>query len=466
MKKLVFGICLLAPAMFACGPVGGGGSGGRGGAGGAGGAGGTGAGAQPGNNPFCAAKQVITAKCTSCHSNPPNSNAPFSLVTYQDVAPRAARIQARINQAVGQMPPANAPQLSADEKAAINNWVAGGAQGSDSCGGTGTGTCTGGTPTCQQDPSYCVGEQFLDCTPTVRLRAHAPGNLNAPYNVRGGTTDAYNCFRFRNPFYGTNMLMTREAPIIGNPAVIHHWLLFGSMGGIDGSVDESGVCVSPELTDTLLAGWAPGGTNAIFPDDVGVKMSNWPFLTLQMHYNNPSFAAGGDQSGVAFCTTNQPKPNVAGIVTLGTDLLINIPGGARNHPGGVSSCSNMFRGFASGTATIVGSSAHMHKLGSGFTTEHLRGGQRQRYVTNVPLGTWKFDGQIHYPHHEKSSCSAGRIQVQPGDVLNTTCYYTNPGFLPVGFGTGTTAEMCYDFLMAYPIDQLRRGCGPIITFNQ
>src|SRR6185295_7890176 len=106
----------------------------------------------------------------------------------------------------------------------------------------------------------------------------------------------------------------------------------------------------------------------------------------------------------------------------------------------------------SGTATIIGSSPHMHKLGSGFTTEHIRSGQRLEYVSNVATGTWRFEGQVHYPHTELSPSSGGRIQVLPGDSLKTTCFYSNAG-PAVGFGTKTTDEMCYDFLVAYPIDQ-------------
>jgi hypothetical protein len=117
-----------------------------------------------------------------------------------------------------------------------------------------------------------------------------------------------------------------------------------------------------------------------------------------------------------------------------------------------------------GTATILNSWAHMHELGSGFTTELIRGGQRVRHVTNVPLGEWRFDSQTHYPHNELGD---GRIQVLPGDKLKTTCYYSNPTGRGVGFGIGTKAEMCYDFIVAYPIAQLKRGCGALsITFRQ
>jgi hypothetical protein len=34
--------------------------------------------------------------------------------------------------------------------------------------------------------------------------------------------------------------------------------------------------------DTLISCWAPGGTNQVYPDDVGVRMDQYRFLTLQM----------------------------------------------------------------------------------------------------------------------------------------------------------------------------------------
>jgi hypothetical protein len=421
------------------------------------GAGGTdGPGIEPQDNPFCGASpspaDVLRAKCTTCHSDPPNSGAPFKLTTYADARAHAPGIAARVH--AGTMPPpsANTP-LTEDQKEVLLNWIRGGAQGGD---------CAS-EDACARDPNRCIGERFLPCTPDVRVLAFAPGDKAAKYSVPAGVSDWYNCFQVANPLYGTNKLVTAEAPVIDNSDVVHHWLLFGSMNGFDGQFDDTGGCVSPAFGDTLLSGWAPGGTNQVYPNDVGVRISQFPYLTLQVHYNNASAADSADASGIAYCSTTEQKPNVAGIVTLGTDLGVYIPPGASNYPGAVSTCNNLFNGSGTGTATIVTSAPHMHVLGAGFTTEHLRGGERIGYVSNVPIGTWRFDGQTHYAHSEVSP-GGQRILVQPGDQLKTTCYYSNPHPVAVGFGGATTDEMCYDFLIAYPIDQLRRSCGPWISF--
>jgi hypothetical protein len=38
--------------------------------------------------------------------------------------------------------------------------------------------------------------------------------------------------------------------------------------------------------------------------------------------------------------------------------------------------------------------------------------------------------------------------VNPGDTLTTTCTHATP------FGKGTNEEMCFNFVMAYPLGQL------------
>lgn len=449
MKRFVLGGLLALVSTLACGPVpttpGTGGTGG-------GGTGGSG-------NPFCAVKRILDAKCTSCHSNPPNG-APMALTSYASTQATlgGSPVYRLMGQYVsnGAMPPAPYPPLTDADKNTIVAWANAGGQGSE-C------TTGGSQGTCETDPSYCIGEQYLPCKPDIHLTAHPRGNLSAKYTVPGNARDIYNCFQFPNPFAG-GKYGVGSAPIIDNTSVIHHYLVFGANAGqLAGEVDDSGGCVGPELSDTLVSGWAPGGTNSVPPADVAMQLGQYAYLVLQIHYNNLSPFPQPDGSGVALCSTSTVRPNIAGVVTLGQDVGISAPAGGVNVPGGNGTCTNMFA-FGSGTATIIASSPHMHRLGSGFTTEHIRNGQRIGYVDNIPLGTWKFDGQTLYPHNELGT---GRIQVLPGDVLKTTCYYTNTTGASVGFGTRTSDEMCYDFLGVYPYSQLRRGCGSLfVSFNQ
>jgi hypothetical protein len=215
-------------------------------------------------------------------------------------------------------------------------------------------------------------------------------------------------------------------------------------------------CVGPNSTDTLLSAWAPGAGAIVYPSDVGVDLTPYPTLVLQVTYDNRSAAAGRDASGIGYCTTDEERPNIAGTVLLGTEIGISIPGGAQNQIGGTATCTNLSR-QAPVNATIIASLPRMNGLGSGFTTEQFRAGERVAYVSNVPIGTWQSGKQARILHFEPS---ASRIEVLPGDSLQTKCYYTNPGAVPVGFGLRTQDELCYNIVIAYPIARLKKRCDP------
>jgi hypothetical protein len=297
------------------------------------------------------------------------------------------------------------------------------------------------------------------CQPTHRFRAHASGDLNAKYIVepRGdaGVEAEVTCFYFRNPFYQTKTLITGEVPNIDNASLIRRAFLYGTRSGQDGAV-VPGTCVAPELTDRLLSSWFPDAQPIAYPDDVGLDFTSYPRLVLQVTYHNRSAASGRDASGIGYCTTDQKRPNIAGTVVLGTELGFNIPANSVDQLGARGDCVNLRRSGA-GPVTIIASFPHMHRLGRGLTTEHIRGGQRVGYVSNIPLGTWNVDRQLRYAHDERGT---GRIEFQPGDILSTKCYYSNPGTEPVGFGYEPDGENCHDYITAYPIAELRPGCGP------
>ncbi|HMJ16147.1 MAG TPA: hypothetical protein VK524_32255 [Polyangiaceae bacterium] len=462
MKKFLVGIVLAAPIGLACGPLPPPGTGGTAGQGGQGGQGGN-----PGNA-FCAVKAVLEAKCTGCHY-PNSAQAPMSLQTFADTqAIRNGRPVWQIMRdriAAGTMPPfGSGISLSQEQKNTITGWNG---SGSNDCGGGGT-ACAPGQFCSMRN---CTGEGCINtkCNITHRFVAHA-GGKQGRFPVPAGTKDDYRCFTFTNPFYSTNpdpkvdIQVTAETPLInsGNPGVLHHWLLFGSTNppGGDGSImGGPGIfnCIQPELTDKLLSGWAPGGDAYILPDDIGLSLKKYPFLVLQNHYNNETLAAGSDASGVAYCTSPAARQNTATIVTLGTDN-ISIPAGASNAAAsGRCDTSVGGNGLAKSNRPvyIFASSPHMHKLGTKFRTTHTRGGQALPDISNI--GTWVFDKQHKF--------GLPRVEYRPGDSMVTTCNYANPTPFGVNFGPGTIQEMCYDFVMAYPLADVRGECGQGVTFT-
>jgi hypothetical protein len=69
---------------------------------------------------------------------------------------------------------------------------------------------------------------------------------------------------------------------------------------------------------------------------------------------------------------------------------------------------------------------------------------------------FQFENQQYYPHEPE-------VLLQPGDALRTRCTYDNPGDQPVFLGEGTEDEMCFNFVMIYPLDLVgeSRDCGLI-----
>jgi hypothetical protein len=462
MKGLFSYASLVLVGLTACSGGGGGtggsflgGSGGNGaGSGPAGGAGSAGSAATSVGLP-CDVQQVLAEKCQSCHAATPLFGAPMSLQSYADTQgpahsnpsmPVWQMMRTRIHSTTAPMPPNGQQALTAADFMALDAWFSAGAPTSTAAcegkvSGDGGGSINDG-----------IGPQYLPCTPSHVLTAHANGSSSAKFPVPNPTSDAYVCFNFKSPFAAGEQA-TAFAPIVDDSRVIHHWILYGTTSPVtDGSVTTN--CQSATLTDTMVTGWAPGGQNQVMDPDIGLVL-DYPYFQLQIHYNNSLYADGADASGIAFCTTDTPRENAAGIVTLGT-MLFSIPANANDYAVN-STCSNLASDGKT-AMTVIGTSPHMHLLGTGFRTQHMRGSTDMGDLSNVPLGTWSFDAQKHYT-------ISPRRQVMPGDVLKTSCYYDNPSSSTVSFGTRTKDEMCFDFVTVYPYAAATKKCPGLGFFG-
>jgi copper type II ascorbate-dependent monooxygenase-like protein len=399
----------------------------------------------------CDVAAVVMSKCQTCHGKTPLYGATMSLLLAADfqASPPSRKADhvyqaaaTRLHDTTDPMPPKGQPALTSTELATLDAWLAAGAPaGSGSCTASppGTGGTGGGGPGGQ----VAIGVDALPCKPNYTFLAHGEGSMTAPYPVPNPTNDQYVCFNFKSPIKKGEQAIA-FAPIIGDARVIHHWILYGTNTAItDGSIANN--CSTG--SSTFVTGWAPGGQNAVMDPDVGLVL-DYQYFQLQMHYNNQKYADGADASGVAFCTTDTPRPHASGIVTLGSPL-ISIPPGAKGY-----STTGVCRSLAADgktPITVLSTSPHMHLLGSGFKTTHMRGTTDMGDLVNLPLGTFSFDDQRHYP-------LTPRREVMPGDVLTTTCIYDNPTSATVTFGEKTHDEMCFDFITVYPYDAATKSC--------
>jgi len=303
-------------------------------------------------------------------------------------------------------------------------------------------------PTPIRDLANGVGPNFLECEVTHRFVASG-GESHEPFTLptEGANPNSYYCFPFANPFLEGSQA-TAWAPIIDNEEILHHWLLWGSNQEAD-SLEPFPCAALPTGDAAFVSGWAPGGQNAIMPESVGLDL-NYKTLYLQLHYWNPEQREGlSDQSGVAFCTTQDRREHTAGILTVGT-IDIDLPPRSRNVEAAFE-CADWQMPTRDGF-TILSSGPHMHQLGTRFLSEVIRSDGRREPIGRVDA--WNFDDQtpVRFDHP---------IEVLPGDRLGVRCSYDNPHDQRVRFGEGTDDEMCFDFMLVYPVQDIplaRRRC--------
>ena len=382
----------------------------------------------------CEVSLALATNCGGCHGEQPMFGAPMSLTTLDDLLRPAVTdptrtvfdmMLQRIADPQRPMPPDGS--MTTEDATLITEWIGAGMEPYEG-------------PACGDDPpdEDPWGPDALPCEPSARFVAGDPsgdGGFAVP-----PVQDLYQCFVFDSPFTGEEQGIA-WAPIIDDARVVHHWLLLKNDDPTlqHGDVIPCGQGI--QLDSAMLMGWAPGTPNFVMPQEAGLELPGpGEKVILQIHYNNTAgYTDAVDRSGVALCTTKEPRPNLAATLWLGS-LEIDVPAAGTQTV--VGDCHTGLR--ASGPVTMLASWPHMHEIGTSIKTELIRGGNTDNTQTLVDVPVWNFDNQVYYPHDPP-------IQIMEGDVLRTTCKYDNPYDYPVGFGEGTGDEMCFDFSIVYPI---------------
>lgn len=264
----------------------------------------------------------------------------------------------------------------------------------------------------------------------------------------------YRCFVLDHdqdePFF-----ITSFHPIVGEPALVHHIVLF--------SLDESHVpsdydpavgvdCINGRgdmigRLDGMLAGWAPGMTPVHLEETNdqgeivgtrGIRVAPNQKIVVQMHYyrNGPEVDGLTDQSGYAFKTA--PSVDVPLIMAPFGVYDFRIPPGDAAY-----SHSGSFQLPAGLTGRVHAVFPHMHVLGTSYRIWRERDGED----TCVAEGRYTFDNQLSYVFKEP-------VELQAGDRMHLECTWDNSADNPhrifdepqeIRFGERTDEEMCYSF---------------------
>jgi hypothetical protein len=407
----------------------------------------------------CDVQKILKDKCQTCHSNPV-VGAPMPLVTLADFQAASGskpaeknwqRSKARINETgATSMPPPGRPALTAAEKSTLDAFLAGGAKGvaATTCAPAGTGGvgATGGGAT----GGTAIGGDWQppdsDCDVLMDLKAHGGQTANdtTPYSPTGNG-DQYEIFWFA-PTWNEKMHVIRIDPIIDNGAILHHWLLYMKDRGSEpvGSHNPDSGLQSAE--SALLSGWAPGNKNIPLGTEVGLQVVQGPQARfgIEIHYNTSARPANRqDRSGARLCLTKKLRPKEAATHWLGTQAIVGF-GGKFD---AVGTCSVKMESH------IIAHSPHMHKTGRYMKSIISKQGGGMQTITDKPFA---FEDQQIFP----VDAPGGEIVVKPGDKITTTCSYDAPGIIT--FGPGTNSEMCYNFVIAYPVGSLSNGSPGLV----
>lgn len=438
----------------------------------------------------CEIETIIQSGCHTCHGAMPIGGAPMPLLSLADfqrdytVVTTAqlsgqtmkmheiVRIRVNAEMGTGRMPQ-GAPLAEAD-LATLNAWLASGAPAGAACGSTGPATGgqagaggmaaagaggsaagSGGTDANDGDGECDSAEAF---EPLVAqgdetcydFQVHGVSSPSDTSKFRIPTGESYSQFYYDVPWQpGT--LATRFGSDFDNLPVLHHWLAFASSSGNpDGTVTPNVIGTTAGENAELVAGWAVGGCNTVFPDDVGVRLPSSGKIMVQWHHYNHTNAPQMDGSKVQICTVPPgARPNEAGLTFLGTENFngpIGMPPGMHDFGG---TCLN----DSGAPITILGFTPHMHTIGIHMKSEVMRAAGGTEVVFDKPF---QFDYQVNYMMDPP-------IVLQPGDSIKSTCTFLNDSGGNVAFGQSTGQEMCYQFALAYPYGALNNGVPSLIA---
>lgn len=227
-------------------------------------------------------------------------------------------------------------------------------------------------------------------------------------------------------------------PIIGNPAIVHHVVLYTVDAGVELDMSPEGFsCTGFGQTGwEFWLGWAPGAGPMKMPGNTAMRVDARQRVVLNMHYfGNAERVGEADLSGYGF-TTQQDEPEHAAIVyPMGTENFV-IPADDPEY-----SDTMRFKWPAGyGKFHVQAVFPHMHLLGRQF----------EMSVADdcaVDATPWDFHNQVTAFFKEE-------VVVDEGDQVKVTCTWDNSASSPyqyndppqdVRFGEETTNEMCYAF---------------------
>jgi hypothetical protein len=377
---------------------------------------------------------IIFGNCSGCHR--PGQAAPFSLLTYEDVAKRARQIAEVTTRRF--MPPwlpepgrgefANERRLQAKEIELIRLWAANGAR---------RGSPEALPPVPAWSSEWQLGKPDLVV------------EVPEAYSLPPEGKDVYRNFAVPIPIDSNKFVRGVEFRP-GNYKVVHHAFI---------EVDETrlsrrladrerpagfGGMELPEsvhMPGGQLLGWQPGKQPAFSPPGLAWKLEKGTDLVLQLHLH-PSGKPEPVRPQVGFFFTDQPPTNMAFRIKL-EDWKIDIPPGADDY--------HVERSYVLPiNVLLLRILPHAHYLGKELQVYALLPDGTRKWL--IHIRDWDLNWQGDYAYKTPPELPKGTRLVMNFSYDNSTRNPRNPNQPPkrVKYGVESTDEMAACSLQVLP----------------
>jgi len=377
---------------------------------------------------------IVVQNCIQCHST--GNIAPFVYNSYASLAAHSSDLHADL--LTEQMAPwhadasigaySNNNALTPGQTNILYNWVCAGAprgNGADPLL-TATPAASGNWPLGTPDLIITIPTQSIPATGIV----------------------AYQYITVTVPV-PANTWMRAAIVRPGNPAVVHHALVFeGTLANV--LLDAGGL-------GGYFAGYVPGADQEAFPATTGKLITKGESITFQMHYVTNG-TAQTDQTQIGFYYASTPPP-LTYVTASAYNANITILPGQANY---IRTAS--FTPSTTQDVMLYEINPHMHYRGKNF-----------QYTANYPNGTsevllnvpeYEFNWQTGYRFAQPKRLPAGTVINVVGAFDNSAQNDWNPDpTATVSFGEQTTDEMFIGYINYAAVSGLE-GTPPIIPANQ
>lgn len=360
---------------------------------------------------------IIKNKCTPCHR--PGEAAPFTLISYQDVAKRGTFIKEVVRS--GYMPPwkpdntyrefHNDRSLSAVEKEMIVSWI--------------------DKKMPEGPPSKTDADKIPDQPLTGTQYSRKPDTtlkVQKPFFIKGDNEERFIVFKIPFELRAARNVEAIEF-VSSNKKVIHHANF--AIHPVSDDVDINQAADQIDLSgadrtayDQYLpfkakmdyyGGWIPGTSFESYPKDLGWVMPKRGVILMTIHYA-PSGKDEEEISGVNFFFKDTPIKRVVSVVSLGSagvgeqsiEPYFMIPGGEKK--------AFNLKIVTPKDQSLLYVWPHMHLLGKTFKSYAVTPGLDTIPLISIP--SWDFKWQEIYRFKKL-------IKIPKGSILNIEAFYDN-----------------------------------------